>query len=474
MNRATQALLAASALLVAPACGKKGPPLAPIVRIPAAVEQISARRVGDDVYVSVTVPARNVDTSTPADVEQILVYGFTGRAAPPRPRWAELGTLIATIPVQPPPPTDADEPSGSDTNAPPAPPVGAAQGTSVTVLDALSPDELVPAIAGTPVPGALPASPAAPGPGAVRRFFTAFAIGPRGRPGPPGATAEVPLSGTPPAPTGVRVSYTERGTTVEWLPVPVPPATSGSSIGPATTTVPTGPAQPPAGVVAPPSAGAPATPADPAQPAAAPAAAAGAQAQASDVTPVTQTPAPPPPLPRYNVYRELAPVAGAVEAPSVAWATPLPTPANAAAIDGTTFADDVEFGRQRCYTVRTVQGSGAAAVESAPSSRVCVIPSDTFPPQPPSAPATVAADGVITLVWEPNAEPDLGGYLVLRGDAGDDTLRPLTPAPIADARYRDGDVVPGRRYVYAVIAVDTRTPVANASAASARVEETAR
>ena len=34
------------------ACGKKGPPLLPFVRVPAAVEQIAARRVGNDVFVT--------------------------------------------------------------------------------------------------------------------------------------------------------------------------------------------------------------------------------------------------------------------------------------------------------------------------------------------------------------------------------------------------------------------------------------
>ena len=38
------------------ACGKKGPPLAPFVRVPAPVTDVTPQRVGNDVYVSFTVP----------------------------------------------------------------------------------------------------------------------------------------------------------------------------------------------------------------------------------------------------------------------------------------------------------------------------------------------------------------------------------------------------------------------------------
>ena len=60
------------------------------------------------------------------------------------------------------------------------------------------------------------------------------------------------------------------------------------------------------------------------------------------------------------------------------------------------------------------------------------------------------------------------------GDAGDATLQTLTPTPISEASYRDAMVVPGRRYVYAIVAVDDRLPLGNQSAPSPRVEETAR
>src|SRR5215216_6015445 len=64
------------------ACGKKGPPLLPFVRQPKAAEITSARRVGNDVYLTITVPTANVDDSTPASVAQIQVLAVTAGTPP--------------------------------------------------------------------------------------------------------------------------------------------------------------------------------------------------------------------------------------------------------------------------------------------------------------------------------------------------------------------------------------------------------
>ena len=117
--------------------------------------------------------------------------------------------------------------------------------------------------------------------------------------------------------------------------------------------------------------------------------------------------------------------------------------------------------------------AGAIPIESAPSSPVCVTPIDTFPPAPPKSLAHIAAANGVSLIWEANAETDLGGYLVLRGEAPGDKLSPLTPAPIADTSFLDTTVRRGRTYVYEVVAVDRSTPP-NQSAPSNRVEETIR
>jgi nicotinate-nucleotide--dimethylbenzimidazole phosphoribosyltransferase len=131
-------------------------------------------------------------------------------------------------------------------------------------------------------------------------------------------------------------------------------------------------------------------------------------------------------------------------------------------------------GVEQCFVVRCVVKIGDASVESEPSAPLCVTPKDIFPPGAPKGLAIVAMDGaVMNLIWDANTEPDLAGYVVLRGEAPGDTLQPLTPQPIHETRYTDATVKPGVRYVYAIVALDRAVPQ-NRSAPSARVEETAR
>jgi len=87
-------VLAIAASMGGAACGKRGAPIPPNLRIPAAVEKIAAARMGNDAYVTVTVPATNIDESIPIDIQRIDVYGYTGGSAPPTARFAEVGGLI--------------------------------------------------------------------------------------------------------------------------------------------------------------------------------------------------------------------------------------------------------------------------------------------------------------------------------------------------------------------------------------------
>ncbi len=420
--------------LVFAACGKKGAPLAPIVRVPAQIDTIAARRVGSDVYVTVTVPGQNIDGSMPADIGRVEVYGYTGIMAPSRARWAELGTLIGSAPVVP-APVPGDPPPAE----PPDPNAGATQGAAVTLVDRLSDDELVqgrvdPPLAprrGTPPPTLTPSAqaiPAAPPP--LRRFYLAIPFSPRGRPGPPGAAAEVTLTDIPEPPASTTLAHDSAKVMLEWEP-------SGGLLGFVLDRE--IPPEPP--------------PYD--------------EPTASAALPTVVGPT------LYNVYADVAPDPLAEPGPRlepVPWRAAAPVPANPAPLAVFTLTDVLEFERQRCYTVRAIRG----AAESDPSPRMCVRPVDIYPPPSPAAPEAVSGEGVISLIWEPSNALDLGGYLVLRGEPGDATLHPLTPAPILEASYRDTTVAPGRRYVYAIVAVDDRIPLGNRSAPSARVEETAR
>ena len=66
----------------------------------------------------------------------------------------------------------------------------------------------------------------------------------------------------------------------------------------------------------------------------------------------------------------------------------------------------------------------------------------------------VASEGAINLIWEPNTEKDLAGYIVLRGVAPAETLSADDAG--ADRRDRRSRTTcrPGIAYVYAVQAVD--------------------
>jgi len=430
------AWLALAAGLLGAGCGKKGAPIAPIVRIPAAVDTIAASRLGNDVYVTLTVPATNIDGSVPVDIARIDVYGYTGRLAPALAQWAGLGDVVASIPVSPRPPTNGPAP------APPPPsaaPDGALPGTPVAVLDTLTPEEFLQGRVFVDPRRPAPApTPEVVLPSAMRRFYLAIPFSSRGRPGPPGARAEFVLTALPDPPGEVRASYTATAMSLSWEP-------SGGLLGflldralPAEP-IPFLPGPKPTGAAA--------------------------------ATPVADASIPPGPT-TYTVYRELAPdplqLAPAVTIP--AWSTPPPTPLGPTPLSTTSASDQVAFGRTHCYVVRAQRG----AVLSEPSTRTCTTPVDIFPPAPPVGLAAVPSEGGISLIWEPNGELDIGGYLILRREAGDATLRQLTSTPITEARYRDIDVRPGTRYTYSVVAVDSQLPLPNVSAESERVEETAR
>ena len=420
-------------------CGKKGPPLAPIVHVPAAVDKMSARRVANDVYLTITIPTQNIDASTPADVSRIDVYGATSLTPPPASRIFEIASKVASVDVQAAPrPEEKGGPAPAERSDLPA------QGATVTLLDSLTAEALQPksltavAIRGTASPAPAATADAAQSvPAYPKRYYVAVAVSDRGRQGPPGRLVDVPLPPLPDPPGPLSLASTDDSISISWEP-------SGGIVGFLLET----PAPPDVAPVDEP-------PAENRNP------------TAADTLPAGPT--------LYNVYREAVAATSNEPAAQATWnAAPQP-PLNPTPLPALTFTDSTpfEFGQERCYTVRTVRGSAATVAISAPSPRGCITPIDTYAPTAPTGLYALSAEGVINLSWEPNGEADLGGYLVLRGRAGDDTLQPLTPAPVTDTRYTDRAVTAGVRYVYAVQAVDMQTPP-NVSTESNRVEETAR
>jgi predicted small lipoprotein YifL len=417
-------VLLACALLTG--CGKKGPPLPPLQRLPVAPPDLSVARIDQDVYVQFKVPTVNVDGVGPADVARVELYAISTDRAP-QARTPEalrrLATLVASEAVRqplppPPPPNDGEPPPPA---APPLP--GIDQGATVVVRETLTPEMRVAA----PIPDdadrtrrqqeelEVPRPLVAPLETAgVQRYYFAVAVSARGRYGPLTAVVPAPLGPTSGPPGPPELAVAETSMTLTWA---APPDARG-----------------------------------------------GEDASSPDVLP-SKPIVPGPPPTTYDVY-EVPREAAANASPAVPVAL---TPAPVAGREFT--KSDITLGVERCFVVRAVDIVAGVHVRGPASEMVCASFADTFAPAPARNLEAIATIGVIALLWEPSEAKDLAGYLVLRAEVGGATLTPLTPEPMAVTTYRDDTARPGVRYTYAVVAVDK---AGNRSPESNRVEETAR
>jgi predicted small lipoprotein YifL len=437
------------------ACGKKGPPLAPLRLVPAAPIELTARRSGDEVELHFSLPTANANGPGTIDLAGVEIYAITmgaGAVTPPNRDLLVDARVVGTVAVRPPPVEGEAAPAGAAPDKRPAP------GERVTFVDQLTAEKLTPVIL-IQKPVAPVQKPVAGGQMPEAGQTPATAVGQKPDAGlqvPPTAGQKPDVAGqkpeagqkpdagvtkpdpdiatTPGAPTAVPTGiatlptriYALRGLSRSGRPGPA----SARVIVPLTTSV----AAPTAVVAQLPT----------------------EKAVVVDWTPPVAESGMPPLA--FNVYRREA--AG--------------TPINPSPVAEAKFEiGSVEYGKEQCFVVRTVQTFDSVTLESAPSAPACLTPLDKFPPEAPKGLRAVAEDNAVSLVWDQNADRDLGGYLVLRADAPDGTLLPLTKLPITDANYRDATVKPGVRYVYAVVAVDRATPM-NTSAPSAREEVTAR
>ncbi len=412
---AFSALIVVCALWVG--CGKKGPPLPPLVKLPVAPADFTGERRGDRVDLQFTVPASNTDNSHPANIQRVDVYAITESGAITDADVLKYGSRVGSVEVKAPrDPNDtaeADE-TGAEVEEPTG--NGLDQGAHARVQEEISPEALVP----VPVKrGERKTKDGDAGPllgpaiSAPSRSYVAVGVSTRGRRGATSRRVAVPLIPLPATPSAPTITYSEKAVSLAWS---APEAAAASDVLPSR---PLGSAQPSFG---------------------------------------------------FNVY-ETRTTGGTAPADGVAAATsPAPKRLTNAPLTTPAFTDErVTFGVERCYAVRVIETLGNATIESDPSPEACVTLVDTFPPAAPKQLTAVASEGAISLIWDPNTESDLAGYLVLRGPTAD-ALQPITPAPVAETTFKD-TVAAGSHYVYAVQAVDK---AGNRSAPSNTVEETAR
>jgi hypothetical protein len=419
--RRTSAALTAlfAAAVVSAACGKKGPPLPPLVKLPVAPPEIVAERRGDTVDLRFTVPSTNTDGTRPANVASTDVYAITAPAAAPRQytdaQLMKYGTKVASVPVKAPkdpnltanpdePADEVDPPEGN----------GLDQGAAARVSETLSAAQMepvqVPADSNAARRGTLSRNQAESMPllgplsAAVSRTYAAVGISTRGKHGPLSRRVVVPLVPPPPAPDEPSIAYDEHAVTITWPPL-------GGSAG---------------------------------------------AADAADVLPSRVIGIARPDI-TYNVYDVSDP-----EAPAKLTTSP---------VADTKYEDRrMAWGDTRCYALRAAERVADATIESDLSPAACETLEDTFPPAAPKGLAAIASEGAINLIWDPNGESDLAGYLLLRARLPSDKFESITPQPIQDTSFRDA-VQPGITFAYVVRAVDK---AGNESAPSPRVAESAR
>ena len=127
----------------ATACGKKGPPLAPLRLVPGPVSDVTVRRVGGEVRIHFKLPTANANGPGAVDLDHVEVYAVTaapGTAIPANRDLLSKTYAVATIAVKPPPREgDAEPPAGTPPDPRPGP------GDDVSFIEELTEARLKPA-----------------------------------------------------------------------------------------------------------------------------------------------------------------------------------------------------------------------------------------------------------------------------------------------------------------------------------------
>lgn len=174
------------------ACGKKGPPLPPLVLVPEAPPELTAIRRGDQVALSFRVPAANTDRSAPADLSHLDIVALTSAEPVTAEAVVSRGSRVGVLQVNT--PKDPDEPESTQA---PQPATGLNQGDLATFTETVT----------------------LPGSESARRTYVVQGFSQRGRRGTVSTRVSIPLGPSPPAPSTPRLEYDAKGIVVIWTPV---------------------------------------------------------------------------------------------------------------------------------------------------------------------------------------------------------------------------------------------------------------
>ena len=387
-------LLLGVLVVVAPACGKRGPPLPPLRPAPGPVTDVTVVRREDSVIVRFSTPIKNMDGTEPVLFDRAEIYALTvsaGKLSPdpskvvqPKNRVGELGkqappapkpaTADATAAPDEPPvarPLVFVEKVAMDTTAPPAQPAAPLKPVPTAV-----PVPTVPPVTATSpaAAGATATPPVIPGLAVTTRFYVIVPYANRKRVGAVSDLLPVPIGAVPVAPQQATLTYDETTVTLTWV--------TGED---------------------------------------------GETFHVYDATP---------PLTETAKPLTLTPLAVTTFTQPVVFGKPV-----CLQVRGVKAAP-----------------LGPISLESAPVNAACVTPVDTFPPPAPSGLIAFAATGSMTLTWDGVTAADLAGYLVLRGEGTGEKLQPLSATPVTGTSFTDTTARAGTRYIYAVVAVDNAVP----------------
>jgi hypothetical protein len=188
-------LLSLAGLVVA--CGKKGPPLPPLIRLPVAPAEFRVARQASDVILQFTVPDTNADGSKPAELSRVDVYALNGASTATVDEVIKRGTKVGIVKVnRPPDPDEEENAEASSKRRSTAAGDRLDQGAVAYLTDAVAPewigDETV-------------------------RLYVAIGINEHGRRGRP-SRAAIPLVEPPAPPEQPTVDYDEKKIQIAWMP----------------------------------------------------------------------------------------------------------------------------------------------------------------------------------------------------------------------------------------------------------------